>query len=512
MLFLLMTWLGTVSYAKDFEVDGIYYRVTSESTVMVVSGSEASGSGMGIGGFYKGDIVIPAHVTQEGVTYDVTAAKEYLFMSSTKLTSISLPSTLTDLGEEPFAACARLTTITVDENNPVYCSIDGVLFDKNAETLISFPSARAGDYTIPQSVKAIAPSAFYSCTKLKTVQLPEQVTEIGMSAFRNCLNLTTVNLPEGITVLRDNVFRGCSYLNHVILPQSLVSIGSHVFYYCQSLDSIVLPRGVRNVDSHAFDVCPRLAAVTSLASSLPVIDENVFGESSYERPLYVPSRLVNSYKNDPRWGLFKDIRAIEEGMTAVAENVFAGALFSLRLKLNNVSQGITGYTCRLRLPEGISLAHDQRGNYFHELSDRHPAGNYQVSISQIDNGEWFIDCHLSEGASLMGDEGEIVEFTLATTQEMAGMHQGELLDASLYFDDGTSCEIAGCEVEFDVRDWLFGDVNLNGRVDVVDAMIAVDYILGYEKSQQVRRLADVSLDNLVTVSDVMKIVDIILGF
>ena len=512
LLVLLVSWLATTVDAADFEVDGIYYNVTSESTVMVVSNVGESGTGMGIGGFYKGDIVIPAYVENNGVAYEVTAAKEYLFMSSTKLTSISLPHTLVDLGDEPFAACARLTAITVDEDNPVYSSIDGVLFDKKAETLISFPCARTGEYIVPQTVKTIAPSAFYSCTKLKTVKIPDQVTEIGTSAFRNCLNLTTVNLPEGITVLRDNVFRGCSYLNHVVLSRSLVSIGSHVFYYCQSLDSIALPQGVRSIGTHAFDVCPRLAAVTSLASSLPVIDENVFAESSYERPLYVPSRWVDSYKNDPRWGLFKDIRAIGEEMTATAENVFAGALFSLQLKLNNVSQGITGYGCRLRLPEGISLAHDQRGNYFHLLSGRHPVGNHQVSITQADNGDWLLECHLVDGATLTGEEGEIVELTLATTRSLSGSYQGELSDARLYFDDGTSCEIAGGEIALNVNDWLFGDVNLNGIVDVVDAMIAVDYILGDEKREQVRRLADVSLDNMVTVSDVMMIVDIILGY
>jgi hypothetical protein len=74
----------------------------------------------------------------------------------------------------------------VDAQNPVYSSVDGVLFNKRQTTLIKCPEGKAGNYTIPDGVTKIEDSAFQSCTHLTNVTLPKSITKIGEQAFYLC--------------------------------------------------------------------------------------------------------------------------------------------------------------------------------------------------------------------------------------------------------------------------------------------------------------------------------------
>ncbi len=83
------------------------------------------------------------------------------FGGCTSLTGVTIPMSLTNIGNGAFRACTSLKTITVDALNPVYSSVDGVLFDKNQTTLIQFPGGKAGSYTIPMSVTNIGDGVFW---------------------------------------------------------------------------------------------------------------------------------------------------------------------------------------------------------------------------------------------------------------------------------------------------------------------------------------------------------------
>ncbi len=76
------------------------------------------------------------------------------------LTNVMLPASVTSLGTNVFTPCFSLTTISVDSNNPAYASEGGVLFNKDKTTLIQFPPAGVGSYTIPDSVTNIGDMAF----------------------------------------------------------------------------------------------------------------------------------------------------------------------------------------------------------------------------------------------------------------------------------------------------------------------------------------------------------------
>jgi len=193
----------------------------------------------------------------------VTAIKTSAFFHCTSLTSVNIPSSLTSIGYgNPFDGCKNLTSITVDNLNNNYASVDGVLFDKNIKTIISYPRGKKGAYSIPSSVTSIGYSAFYSCESLTSVNIPSSVTSIGDSAFSHCTSLTSVDIPSLVTSIGFMAFSSCTSLTSVNIPSSVTSIGRSSFSHCTSLTSINIPSSVTSIGDMAFDGCKNLTRVT----------------------------------------------------------------------------------------------------------------------------------------------------------------------------------------------------------------------------------------------------------
>ena len=303
---ILLALVATTASAQTFKVDGIYYNILSEDdrTVMVISGADE----------YKGDIVIPEEVIYDSKVYLVTTIRDRAFGGCDALTSVSMPSvttigdnafsgcdaltsvsmpSVTTIGDRafyycsaltsvdipasctsiagnPFLGCESLEEIVVDENNPNYSSEDGVLYDKNKETLIYCPLAKT-EVNIPSSATAIGDDAFYGCDALTSVSMPS-VTTIGDRAFYYCSALTSVSMPS-VTTIGFEAFISCRALRSVSMP-SVTTIGDEAFNYCDGLTSVEMP-AVTTIGDEAFYGCSSLTSV-----SMPVattIGDRAFG-------------------------------------------------------------------------------------------------------------------------------------------------------------------------------------------------------------------------------------------
>ncbi len=104
-------------------------------------------------------ITIPNSVTSIGVC---------AFSLFDSLTSITIPNSVTSIGEDAFWYCDSLTSINVDSNNATYSSIDGVLYSKGKTELIRCPEGKTS-VTIPNSVTSIGDYAFDGCDSLTDV-------------------------------------------------------------------------------------------------------------------------------------------------------------------------------------------------------------------------------------------------------------------------------------------------------------------------------------------------------
>ena len=273
--------------AYDFEVDGIYYNITSSQdfTVEVTHRSHHN---------YAGKKIIPESVSYNGNIYSVTNIGEYAFSDDDNLTSITIPHSVTSIGNHAFAYCSSLTSIT-----------------------------------IPNSVTSIGDYAFSGCPSLTSITIPNSVTSIGSIAFSGCsslytvINYSTLNIQKGdisngyiayyakvvidgntneqvgdfffrtdnsgnhylsayvgtgqTLVLPENykgenygideyVFFGLGKLNEATIPSSVTSIGSHAFYGCSSLTSITIPNSVTSIGDYALYGCNNLYTVINFST------------------------------------------------------------------------------------------------------------------------------------------------------------------------------------------------------------------------------------------------------
>jgi len=214
-----------------------------------------------IGGYYEGGL--PPHGVWRGAFYECNS-----------VTSVTIPSSVTNIDEDAFVFCFGILAITVDTNNPVYSSLAGVLFNKNWTILIECPEGKGGHYTVPDSVTSIGLGAFYQCGSLTSVTIPSSVISIGGSAF-SCSGLGSVTIPNSVTNLGGSAFWDCTSLASVAIGNGVTSIEDGAFYQCTSLARVAIGNGVTSIGGSAFTGCESLTSVT-IPSSVTSIGDSAF--------------------------------------------------------------------------------------------------------------------------------------------------------------------------------------------------------------------------------------------
>ena len=190
------------------------------------------------------------------------------------ITNITIPASVKYLSPWAFYSCSSLTAIVVDEQNPVYSSVDGVLFNKNKTLLIRYPAKKVGAYSIPYSVSCIGNSAFAFCEFLTNIDIPNSVIDIRKNAFYACISLESVSIPNGITIIREETFESCIALASVTIPDSVTIIDGGSFAGCESLESILLPDNVLKIQCSAFVYCNSLTKAIYKGKIYSVVNDS----------------------------------------------------------------------------------------------------------------------------------------------------------------------------------------------------------------------------------------------
>ncbi len=324
---LLALLLPALATAADFVVDDICYNI---------NGNEAAVTRKGLPGFlfigYSGPVVIPATVTYNGITYPVTSIEALAFYRCTELTSIDIPNSVTEIGQEAFANCPGLTSIVVESGNPRFDSRNNcnAIIETTDNTLIAgckntiipnsvtkignFAFERCGSLTsivIPNSVTSIGHYAFYCCDSLTSVDIPNSVIEIGYGVFESCFGLTSIVVESGnprydsrnncnaiIETAYNTLIYGCK---NTIIPNSVTTIDDYAFYDCDGLTSIVIPNSVTEIGFGAFESCTGLTSIV-IPNSVTSIGDGAFCNCWRLTDVYCYiADPADAYRADENW-------------------------------------------------------------------------------------------------------------------------------------------------------------------------------------------------------------------
>lgn len=244
----------------------------------------------------------------------LTTIESEAFSGCSSLSEITIPAGVTSVGKEAFYNCTSLSSIEVSEYNSMYCSENGVLYNKDMSELLRCPAKYPkAAFHIPESVTVVKAGAFQACTNLETITIPEQTGQIESvnSTFTKCSSLSSIevneddydeedgthylggnwsyssldgvlynndftellwfpqnrpetayDIPTGVTSIGAWAFQDCSHLITITVPETVTNISWCAFENCSSLVEMKLPETVEDIGMSLFENCSSLVTVT----------------------------------------------------------------------------------------------------------------------------------------------------------------------------------------------------------------------------------------------------------
>lgn len=235
---------------------------------------------------------------------------EPTFNYCTSLTTMSIPTGVTYIGEAVFSGCTSLKSLKVVEGNPVYDSRDNcnAIIETSTNTVICGCPASV----IPHSVTKIGDYAFQAAS-LTSIDIPNSVESIGKYAFQANYQLVNVKMWNSIKAIEEYAFGSCFKLPEIKIPASVTSIGDYAFAGCTALTSIV------SEITTPFEISENI-----VGSFEPKFDDDgnwaglVYSDAHYDYvTLFVPNGTKRLYKNTAGWNKFPIIE--EKEMNGVVE-------------------------------------------------------------------------------------------------------------------------------------------------------------------------------------------------
>ena len=296
------------------------------------------------------------------IPYGVTSIGAEIAKQSLYLTYISIPETVTSIGDHAFYYCQNLSKISCEATVPPLLGSDVFEYTPNSRkiyvyeesvepykyawkydgicssgsnydyfTKINYTTTNGSTVTSKKlpivkntyengvgtlyvsGIHITIPTyAFNSCSNLKSITIPNGVPTIGDGAFYSCGNLASVTIGDGVKSIGDSAFSWCDNLASVTIPNGVTTIGKNAFYKCANLTSVTIGDGVKSIGEGAFEECSNLTSVN-------IIDVAAWCDISFDGQFANPFTYANNlYINGE---LVADL-VIPDGVTTIGDYAF----------------------------------------------------------------------------------------------------------------------------------------------------------------------------------------------
>ena len=254
--------------------------------------------------------------------------------NATALKAVTIPPNVYQIDAGAFGFIGSLDTIDVHPDSPWFCSVDGILFNKDMTEILCYPCGRKDvEYRVPEGVIRIGGECFGGCG-LKEVVMPDSLLEIGEGAFELC-GLEKLCLPSGLKTIEDHVFYANGF-NSVTIPASVESIGRSVFVMCQQLGEINVEKGNRSYSSEngvLFNAdktelicypCGKKGEAYAIPAGVTTITSGAFADNDMLKKVAIPSSV--HYIEDSAFAYCKILSeiTIPEKVERIDEDAFIG--------------------------------------------------------------------------------------------------------------------------------------------------------------------------------------------
>ena len=371
-------------------------------------------------------------ITYEGLYYNVTDTGEieiarcYEYVRKVNIPIEIDGKFVTSIGKEAFSNCTGLTEITIPDS---VTSIGGRAFSGCTSLT---------EITIPDGVTSIESGTFFGCTSLTEITLPDSVTDIegqyydGYSyygAFSRCTSLTEITIPDSVTSIGECVFSGCTGLTEITISDSVKYIGEEAFKDCTNLKSITFLGSKTGIKEGAFSNCD---------ADIKFTTEDTYGQEGevVSVATNVTQLTVKHKEGKIPAGAYKDGKrlkevTLEEGITLIEDDAFANC--------DNLE--------KIVIPKSVTGIH-------------YMAFTYDTKLTMYG----YKDTYAERYAEMFGfpfvalDDSDTPPVTTTTTT------------STTETTTTTAAPITGGLV--------CGDINLDGRVDITDAVLLNKFCSG----------------------------------
>ena len=220
---------------------------------------------------------------------------ERAFYNCCQFVELIIPEGVTSIGNYAYYS-SNGSSYVYDENG-------NYIYDENGNVVRVYYNSLLKKVTLPSSLTYLGNGAFYGCRNLEEVNIPEGLTEIQSETFEGCTALKNITIPGNIKKINYEAFYNTG-LENVELSEGLNVLQSGAFGSCQSLKTITLPSSVNSV-YNPFSGCNNLDSLVVKAIAPPYAnDNNIKSGNEQQCKLYVPELSLAAYKQTDKWSAF----------------------------------------------------------------------------------------------------------------------------------------------------------------------------------------------------------------